>query len=68
MRAYSKVGTETVSPDDCNDFFLACCDLHVGFNTDGTLVIAGSLGAGKRCIRQFRFDKKYVLDGEEIPI
>lgn len=40
------------------------CDLHNRFNPDGTLVSFDSLGEGKRCIRQFAFDKNEILAGE----
>lgn len=40
------------------------CDLHDRFNPDGTLVSFDSLGEGNRCIRQFRFDKKAILESE----
>lgn len=40
------------------------CDLHVRFNPDGTLVSFDSLGEGPRCIRQFSFDKKTILEND----
>ncbi|MBQ7378951.1 MAG: hypothetical protein IJW70_04635 [Clostridia bacterium] len=38
------------------------CDLHNRFNPDGTLVSFDSLGEGQRCIRQFAFDKKAIME------
>lgn len=43
----------------------ARCDLHARFNRDGTYVSFDSLGEGRRCIRQFAFDKKAIFESLE---
>ena len=52
----ASIYSKDVGNTDCR------CDLHDRFNPDGTLVSFDSLGEGNRCIRQFRFDKKALLE------